>query len=108
MLVEKIYISYLTARKADPAIIYFYQHIVPKGTKIERNYFQLNIIFFTLHPAGLASETLHGRHFINRVLYTSRGMVLCIARRAFISIEQQPNKPALLPAGWGVKNMILS
>jgi hypothetical protein len=29
----------LTARKADPAIIYFYQHIVPKGTKIEQNYF---------------------------------------------------------------------
>jgi hypothetical protein len=41
---QKIYISYLTARKTDhTAAIYFYQHFVPNGTKIERKYFYVNI-----------------------------------------------------------------
>jgi hypothetical protein len=52
MSVKKIYISYLTARKAGHTIIYFYQHIVPNGTKIERKHFYLNITFFTPYLSG--------------------------------------------------------
>ncbi|MDR1023525.1 MAG: hypothetical protein LBL94_09700, partial [Prevotellaceae bacterium] len=36
----------------DHTAIYFYQHFVPNGTKIERKYFYVNITFLTPHPTG--------------------------------------------------------
>jgi hypothetical protein len=37
--------------------------------------------------------------FMLKMNYTVRGIILCIARRAFISIDRQINRAALMPVG---------
>jgi hypothetical protein len=59
---EKIHISYLTARKKYDISIFFYQHFVPDGTKIEQDYTTFDCAVlrkffpvgnFVVHPSEL-------------------------------------------------------
>ncbi|MDR1022549.1 MAG: hypothetical protein LBL94_04660, partial [Prevotellaceae bacterium] len=59
---------YLTARKTNHTAIYFYQHFVPNGTKIERKYFYVNITFLTPHPTGFLKRQFEIHPFLSHAL----------------------------------------
>jgi hypothetical protein len=55
-------------------------------------------IYFKNHGAIAFCAGIHSGGNRSRPIYTARGSILCIARRAFMSIEKT-GKPVLLPIG---------
>jgi hypothetical protein len=76
--------------------VIFYRHVIPMGFPTV-----MTVIFYRhVIPMGFPTvmTVIFYRHDIPGFYYISYGMVLCIARRAFISIEKA-DKTILLPVG---------